>query len=306
MKKLILLLFVLISLPTWSSELIKIQTPYTASHSGTPGMLRIIEQANKSQSDYTFILEFRPGGNQIIAVKQMDVSPNNNLAIIAASFVENVESRQLRQYDYVPVYSLGDACWAVLSTSSNGTAGIASLKNTPELIVGTVGFGNATHLTSLLIGEKFNIPVKLVPFKSNYDAVVNMVGNNGVNFGIDKPEVYENFKDKNKDMRMLAVSCSKRFADYPNVLTLKEQGITAPSVLNIVVANIQMPKDKRIKLGEILTKATTDIGEIEIKKISGFVPPQFIGITAQQHFDQSISLIKDLRQKFNKEIVIAK
>jgi tripartite-type tricarboxylate transporter receptor subunit TctC len=269
-------------------------------------MLRIIEQANKSQSDYTFILEFRPGGNQIIAVKQMDVSPNNNLAIIAASFVENVESRQLRQYDYVPVYSLGDACWAVLSTSSNGTAGIASLKNTPELIVGTVGFGNATHLTSLLIGEKFNIPVKLVPFKSNYDAVVNMVGNNGVNFGIDKPEVYENFKDKNKDMRMLAVSCSKRFADYPNVLTLKEQGITAPSVLNIVVANIQMPKDKRIKLGEILTKATTDIGEIEIKKISGFVPPQFIGITAQQHFDQSISLIKDLRQKFNKEIVIAK
>ena len=306
MKKLILLLSALISTTTWSAELIKIQTPYTASHSGTPGMLRIIEQANKSQSDYTFVLEFKPGGNQIIAVKQMDVSPGNSLAIIAASFVENVETGQLRQSDYVPIFSLGDACWAVLSTSSNGTAGIAGLKNTQELIVGTVGFGNATHLTSLLIGEKFNIPVKLVPFKSNYDAVVNMVGNNGVNFGIDKSEAYENFKDRNKDMRMLAVSCSKRFADYPDVPTLKEQGITAPSVLNIVVANAQMPEYKRIRLGETLIKATNDIGEIEIKKISGFVPPQFIGITAQQHFDQSVTLITNLRQKFNKEIIAAK
>lgn len=306
MKKLILSIAMLISAPVWSAELIKIQTPYTASHSGTPGMLRIIEQANKSQSDYTFILEFKPGGNQVIAVKQMDTSPNNNLAIIAASFVENVETGQLKQNDYVPVYSLGDACWTVLSTATDGTNGVASLKNTPELIVGTVGFGNATHLTSLLIGEKFNIPVKLVPFKSNYDAVVNMVGNNGVNFGIDKPEAYENFKDKNKDMRMLAVSCSKRFAEYPDVLTLKEQGIDAPSVLNIVVANQSMPEQKRNRLGSILGQATQDIGEAEIKKISGFVPPQFINITAQQHFDQSLSLIKQLRKKFNSEINAAK
>ena len=292
--------------PAWSAELIKIQTPYTASHSGTPGMMRILEQANKIQSDYNFILEFKPGGNQIIAVKQMDTSPVNSLAIVAASFVENVESGQLKQNDYIPVYSLGDACWAVLSTATNGNSGISSLKNAQELIVGTVGFGNATHLTSLLIGEKFNIPVKLVPFKSNYDAVVNMVGNNGVNFGIDKPEAYQNFKDKNKDMRMLAVSCSKRFAEYPDVPTLKEQGIIAPSVLNVVVANQQMPKDKREKIGKILTTATNDVGEEEIKKISGFVPPQFMNISAQQHFDQSITLIAELRQKFSKEITAAK
>ena len=35
-----------------AQEVIRIQTPYTASHSGTPAMLRIIETANNIQKDF--------------------------------------------------------------------------------------------------------------------------------------------------------------------------------------------------------------------------------------------------------------
>jgi tripartite-type tricarboxylate transporter receptor subunit TctC len=298
-----LLLFLVLINPAFaSSELIKIQTPYTASHSGTPAMLRIIDTANQMQKKYTFLLEFKPGGNQVIAVKQMDQDPSRNLAIIAASFVENVELGQLKAEDYAPVWSLGDACWTVMSTLSNGQSEIRGLQNAQEIVVGTVGFGNASHLTALQIGKKYNVPVKLVPFKSNFDAVVNMAGNNGVTFALDTPQAYETFRSKNTQLRMLAVSCNQRLPEYPRVKTLREQGIVAPSVINIVIANVAMPADKRKQLGQILEQATNQIGENEIRKLSGFIPSQFEKISAQEHFTKSVELISRLRGQFEKEI----
>jgi tripartite-type tricarboxylate transporter receptor subunit TctC len=303
--KTLLLFLVLINPAFASSELIKIQTPYTASHSGTPAMLRIIETANKIQKNYTFVLEFKPGGNQVIAVRQMDQDPTRNLAIIAASFVENVELGQLKAEDYAPVWSLGDACWTVMSTLSNGQSEIRGLQNAQEIVLGTVGFGNASHLTALQIGKKYNVPVKLVPFKSNFDAVVNMAGNNGINFGIDTPQAYETFRSKNTQLRMLAVSCNQRLPEYPRVKTLREQGIVAPSVINIVIANTAMPADKRKQLGQILEQATNQIGENEIRKLSGFIPSQFEKISAQDHFTKSVELIGRLRNQFKREITSA-
>jgi tripartite-type tricarboxylate transporter receptor subunit TctC len=302
MKRIFVVLSLLFASLAYSAETIRIQTPYTASHSGTPAMLRIIDVANQIQKNYTFVLEFKPGGNQVIAVKQMDQDPQRNLAIIAASFVENAELGQLRPDDYVPVWSLGDACWTVISTVSNGVSEIRGLQTTQEITVGTVGFGNATHLTALQIGKKYNIPVRLVPFKSNFDAVVNMAGDHGVTFGIDTPGAFENLQSKNSKLRMLAVSCNQRLPEYPRVKTLREQGIVAPAVMNIVVANVAMPANKRKQLGKILEQATDQIGENEIRKSSGFIPPQFEKMSAQEHFTKSTELVGRLRNQFEKEI----
>jgi tripartite-type tricarboxylate transporter receptor subunit TctC len=305
MKIAISLLFLISSWVYANPETIRIQTPYTASHSGTSAMLRIIEIANRMQRDYVFMLEFRPGGNQVIAVRQMEQDPQTNLAIIAASYVENIEVGWIKPTDYVPVWSLGDACWTVMSiVSTNNT--VSGLRPAQEIIVGTVGVGNATHLTALLIGKQYGIPVKLVPFKSNFDAVINMIGNNGVNFGIDTPEAYENFRDKNPQLRMLAVSCSSRLVSYPGVRTLAEQGIPAPTVFNIVVVRTEMPDAKRKRLAQILEQATAQIGQSEIERMSGFVPPQFYKVTAQEHFTKSTDLIRQLRIRFQTEIATTK
>jgi tripartite-type tricarboxylate transporter receptor subunit TctC len=301
MKKLILVLLLAVSNMATATETIRIQTPYTAGHSGTPIMLKILETANQLQKNYTFVLEFKPGGNQTIAVKQMDQDPAYNLSIIAASFVENVENGQLNAKNYVPVWSLGDACWAVLSTASSKSS-VAGLEQSKELIVGTVGFGNATHLTALQIGKRYNIPVRLIPFKSNFEAVINMAGNNGVTFGIDTPQAFENLQLRNPQLRMLAVSCNKRLPNYPEIKTLREQGIIAPSVINIVIANTSMPESRRRHLAYILEQAAAQIGESEIRGASGFNPPQFDQITAQEHFTKSIKLIDRLRSQFKKEI----
>ena len=58
MLKLIVALIATISISAYSAETITIASPYAANHSGTAAMYRIIEQANRDQSLYNFIVEF--------------------------------------------------------------------------------------------------------------------------------------------------------------------------------------------------------------------------------------------------------
>jgi len=271
-----------------SAETIKILSPYSASHSGTPAMYKIIDEANKAQKIYTFVLDFRPGGNQMIALKSMD---SNSLGIIAPAFVENVASGKLIETDYIPIHALGDACWAVIT---NG-----SIDTNKEMTVGGVGFGNATHLTALALGEKYKFTTKYIVFKSNNDALINMAGNNGIFMVIDRYESYESMKTQNSNLNAFAASCPVRLPQAPHLKTLKELGIEAPYVFNITVAPRSMDVTKRKAIAIILNNAQTKVGADEIFKISGMKTPK---TTAEQFYIDSTALVRRLQTKYRDEI----
>jgi hypothetical protein len=289
MKYLLSLLLFVVS--TVSAETIKIYSPYSPAHSGTPAMLRIIDQANKNQSIYKFVIEFKPGGNQIIAVKSLD---ENSLAIIAPAYVENVNSGKLNASDYVPVHSLGDACWVGITN--------APLAGRKELVAGGVGFGNAAHLTALALGDKYKFDVRYIVFRSNNDALVNMAGNNGVDFVIDKYEAYESLKIKNDKLRLVAASCPKRIPQEPKLKTFKEIGIEAPYVFNITVAHKDMNNTRKKAISTILNQATVEIGEKEIFKLSAMRPPIFDKISDKEFYDKSVALVTSMQIKYKKQI----
>ena len=295
MKKFILGIFAAFALSAQATETIRVYSPYSASHSGTPALLRVLDQANSSQNIYRFIPEFKPGGNQIIAVKSVDA---NSLAIIAPAYVENVESGKLNENDYIPVYALGDACWAVIT---NG-----ALEGAKEITVGGVGFGNAAHLTALALGEKYNFNVRYVVFRSNNDALVNMTGNNGVEFVVEKYESYEGLKTKNPSLRVIAASCPKRLPQAPKLKTLKELGIDAPYVFNIVMANREMPAGRRVAISKILNDATLALGEEEIFKLSAMRPPIFDNVSTDEFYNKSVSLVRTLQKKYKDKIELSK
>ncbi len=295
-KKIIAVALMSLSVSVFAkTETIKIYSPYSPGHSGTPALLKIVEQANADQNIYKFLVEFKPGGNQMIAVRSID---ENSLAIIAPAFVENVESGKLNEKDYVPVYAFGDACWAVVTNKP--------LTGQREFVVGGVGFGNAAHLTALALGEKFKFGVRYIVFRSNNDALVNMAGDNGVEFVIDKYEGYEALKTKNPKMRMIAASCPARLPQEPKIKTLKEQGIDAPYIFNIVVAGKEMSEGRRKAIGMILDRATLTVGKDEIFKLSAQRPPIFDGVSTEQFYEKSISLVRNLQSKYRKQIEEAK
>ena len=279
----------------FATETIKIYSPYSPGHSGTPALLKIVDQANADQKIYKFVVEFKPGGNQIIAVKSIDES---SLAIIAPAFVENIEAGKLIESDYRPVYAFGDACWAVVTNKT--------LEGAKEFVVGGVGYGNAAHLTALALGEKHKFNVRYVVFRSNNDALVNMAGDNGVEFVIDKYEGYEGLRTKNPKMRMVAASCPARLPQEPKIKTLKEQGINAPYIFNIVVAGKDMSEGRRKAIGLILDQATLTVGKDEIFRLSAQRPPIFDGVSTEQFYEKSIALVRNLQTKYRKQIEDAK
>jgi len=287
--KLILVIAILVfSTVAAASEPIQIFSPYSPTHSGTPALRKIIDRANQSQEIFNFVIEFRPGGQQIIAVKAMD---SNSLAVIAPAFVENVASGKLVETDYVPVHALGDACWAVVLNSS-----ITSMKS---ITVGGVGFGNASHLTALAMGEKYNLDVDYIVFKSNNDALVNMAGNHGISMAIDRYEAFQSIQSVNPTLIAFAVSCPVRIPQAPEVKTLSELGLTAPHVFNIIVSLDTMDSAKRKQITKILGHAQDQIGADEIYKISGIKVPKDDPIT---FYTKSIKIVRDMQAKYRAQI----
>lgn len=292
MKQLIFALLFFVAKISGASEIIKIYSPYNPSHSATPAMYKIIDVANSFQSSYTFLLEFKPGGNQLIAVSS--ISPENSLAIIAPAYVDNITTGKIKEENYVPVYALGDACWAVITNKD--------FKNQKEFTIGGVGYGNSSHLTGLMLAEKFNFKTRYIVFKSNNDALINMTGNNGVDLVIDRYENYAAMKTKNSNLRMAAASCPNRLPQEPKIKTLKELGIDAPYIFNILIASKHMDETRRKAIGIILNNATKLIGQEEIYRLSAVRSPVFDSIDAQEFYTRSIEIVKTKQEKFKQQI----
>jgi tripartite-type tricarboxylate transporter receptor subunit TctC len=293
MKFLLSIILGLFTLALEASEIIKIYSPYSPGHSATPALRKILDEANLSQDKFRFILEFKPGGNQAIAVKTLD-KETTSLAVIAPAFVENADAGKLNESDYRPVYALGNACWSVITNKP--------FENSKEFLVGGVGYGNAAHLTSLALAEKYGFAVRYIIFKSNYDALINMAGDNGIELVIDRYEGYENIKKQNPKLKMVAASCPTRLPQAPEIPTLSELGINAPFIFNIIVAHKNMPEDRTKEIGKILDAATIKIGADEIYKISSMRPPVFDRILVDDFYKTSISLIRNMQAKYRTQI----
>jgi tripartite-type tricarboxylate transporter receptor subunit TctC len=304
MKYLFLFLSFLFIQNSYSQENITIYSPYSPGHSGHPAMMKIIETANIIQKDFKFQLVFKPGGEQILAVKEMDRNPENSLAIIAPKFVEHLQSSKLNKNDYSPIYALGDACWALISNLGDAEQGVSSLKGVPEVLVGGVGIGNAAHLTALQLSEKFDFKVRYIVFKSNFDALILMAGQGSINLVLERISNYENLKVKFPNIKILGLSCPIKHSLYPQIKTLKEQGIEAPYVFNIVIANKQMKVSKSNNISDILIQATKLVGAEEIQRLSDMIPPIFSNVDTEKYYNDSINLVEKLLKHHQRSIEI--
>jgi tripartite-type tricarboxylate transporter receptor subunit TctC len=291
-----------ISFSAIAAETIVVTSPYGAGHGATASEFKILDAANKNQSKYNFIMEFKPGAQQTLALKAVNAEPQNRLGIIAASIVENTRAGTINAKDYVPVAALGEACWVVVMNVGDQARGLDSLrqvrKTRDELVIGGVAFGNAAHLTGLQIAEKYGFKVRYVPFKSNTEAMIQgMVGDSSVNMVIVQVKDFEAFKPKQDKLQMLASSCPVRIGAAPKVRTLKEQGIAAPYIMNAVVAHVNMDAAKRYEIEKILEQAMRDVGAKSIAEMSDMSPPIFRNLSVKKWYDDSYKLIDTLLDK---------
>jgi len=97
-----------------------------------------------------------------------------------------------------------------------------------------------------------------------------------------------------------------RLPQAPDVKTLKELGINAPYIFNIMVAHRDMPSARRDVIKQILNDATVKLGDKEIFKLSAMRPPVFDNINVEKFYETSISTVKKLQLKYRDKIESSK
>ena len=308
MKKILLTVLLVISSTVFAQEQIIIGFSASPSQPNATPYLKMLEIANKIQNKYTFILEFKPGANGVLAIKAMDQSPTNRLATVAPAYVENARSGLIDEKNYVPIVTQGDACWAVITNVGDTKVGIASLKGQKEITVGGTGYGNAAHLTALIIGEQYGFKVRYIVYKANFDALVQMTGGQPVNFVIERVANYQSFVKKNPNLQILGINCPVRNSLMPEVKTLSEQGFNTPTIFMTTIANVKMPVEKRTEIAEILDRAQKTLGLDYIAETSDMYPPMFAKTppSTVEFFNRRVLQMKSLTSQYDKEIQAAK
>jgi tripartite-type tricarboxylate transporter receptor subunit TctC len=304
MKKLLAILLATIALSATAREVITLVNGTAPSQPNVATYIRTLDVANKIQDKYEFIIEMKPGANGALALKNMDISPANRLATIAPAFVENSKQGLINEADYVPVLAQGDACWAIITNVGDTKKGVASLQGQKDIVVGGTGFGNASHITAIMLGERYGFDVRYVVYKANFDALVNMAGNNDVNFVIERVQNFKTFKERNPRLQVLGINCPKRNPTMPEVKTLKEQGFDTPTIFFTVVANVKMPKEKRDEISKILVDAQGQVGSEFMLESADLFAPQFNNppVTVNDFFVKRVSQMHYLTRKYKAEI----
>jgi tripartite-type tricarboxylate transporter receptor subunit TctC len=302
MKLLAVILGLLVSTQVLAKEVITVQYSAAASQSNYGATVKLLEYASASQNKYQFILELKPGANGVLALKAMDQSPSNRLATVAPAFVENARSGLIDDKDYTPVNAVGDTCWGIITNVGDTAKGLESLKGIKEITVGGTGFGNAAHLTALVIGKEYGFKVRYIVYKSNFDALMNMASGLDINFVIETVANYRTYKAKNPNLQLLGINCPNRVKSMPEIKTVKEQGFNTPSIFFGTVASVKMPAEKRKEIIKILNDATiktrADLEAVDIIAPQFFNPP----MDPVDFMEQRWLLMRVLTHKFSQEI----
>lgn len=264
--------------------------------------LKIIDAANSIQNDYEFVLVSKPGAQGQIALQYMDQSPDNRLAVIYPAFVELSYSGKIKAQQYVAVSAQGKACWVLISPFGSSRSGVAGLYGHDRITLGTVGIGSAAHLTALILGEHFGFKTQPILFKSNFEALVLMAGDESINLVVESPNSYLNLKQQNPRLQALGVTCDQRNPKLPEVRTLKEQGYDVPSIWYYTMANQRMALKKRVALGEILDRAMTQMGKKEIEELVDFAVPVLNHQSTQAAWKKDFDSIYTLKKKFQNQL----
>jgi len=227
MKILFLLCSVLFSISCYSKN-IKIIVPYSPGGS-TDRVCRVL-QAELSNKDYNFILEYKTGAGGSLAAKYVAsvkndtvlFVPSNNL-ITAPLLTVNPPYDVLQNFTFVDY--IGAEPSMVLVKNNTGIKSYLDLVNKSKvnpMPYGSAGVGTSSHISAAIVANN-NPNFIHIPFKGGAAALMELLAGN-VKWIVDSDIIAGEFI-ANGQLKPLAIVGKHRIQKYPSVPTLTELGV---------------------------------------------------------------------------------
>jgi tripartite-type tricarboxylate transporter receptor subunit TctC len=165
-----------------AKETVTLLYSWTAADNAANFYRMLLDEANKLQTKYNFVLDFKPGAGGTVAANQTLVNHNNTLWLnSSAGFIRpNLFPNDSHNMNDFRI--LLPMCASPFVVISNKYKSWQEVKKDAKLSIGMTGLGATSHLVSIQIAK--NYPnMTIVPFKSTSEALVNVL-NGSVDFSI--------------------------------------------------------------------------------------------------------------------------
>ena len=252
----------------------------------------LIEELNRSQKKYTFILENRPGAGATIGARHVLRHPNHVLSASTAFFVRPLfypnESHGVQQFR-----PLMTQCAAPMVIVSGKYKDFKSIAQQQHLTIGIGGLGATSHLLAAQIKKKFP-NLTFVPYRGTSEASVDAVSGTldmSVAF-IGEIEQYLSLGS----LHALGVTGHRRINDIP---TLESQGFERTGeIVNMhsLLVPTTMPEQQIQHLRRLVIQAVK-APEVQMAYQRDHCEASNLDTTqTEQWFQNQIRMWKDLSQ----------
>lgn len=209
---------------------VRVIVPYSAGGSADIPTRPILERLS-AKLGHQFLLENRTGaGGEIGTAAVARAAPDGYTLLVGAAgpLVILPELRKLSydaDKDLVPVAWLGDIVSGLAVHPSLGVNSLQELvklarEKPGRITFPSAGYGTTSHLRGEMLMMQAGIKLFHVPYKSNVDAVPDLLSGN----------VHMMFESlvfpyaKSGKLKLIAMLTEERYAEFPNVPTMKEAG----------------------------------------------------------------------------------
>ena len=252
-----ILLLAFASITATARENITLAYSWTAADNATRFYRALVEEANKSQTQYTFIFEPKPGaGGTVAANYTLNNSANTLWLNGSAGFIRPnlfpTESHSMSDFQLVM-----PMCVAPVVIISNKYKSWKEVPTDVKLNIGMTGLGTTTHLISLQITKKYP-NINVVPFKSTSEILLNVL-NGTLDFGVGFFGDSEQYTQPGAAKPIYWLGQSGRDS-VKNVELLSNQGFPQDlrdmSPSHQIFASNKMSNDRRTQIRKILVEAS--------------------------------------------------
>jgi tripartite-type tricarboxylate transporter receptor subunit TctC len=215
-----------------SSQTVFIIVPY-ASGGSIDSLMRSIAKAMSEALDQPVLVDNKPGANGIVGSQYVARAAKDGTVLLAGGtgpISLNVLLRKSLPYKLTDFASVAMLCNGPLSLTVNAKMPVTDVKSfvtyakgrDKPLFYATLGPGSVTHLFGIMMGKSMGFAVTDVAYRNNPLSILELLsGACDLNFATPAA-VAEHAKTG--QLRILAVSSTKRMANIPDVPTLTESG----------------------------------------------------------------------------------
>lgn len=254
---------------SWPSRPVKILVPFAAG-GNTDIIARLAaERLGAAFPGSSFLVENQPGAGGITVTSQVARAAPDGYTLLMAASPQLVIAPAMQSVpfdpvkDFTPVKIITLNPFVLITHKSSGANTMAELlavakSKSPSFSYASGSLGSVSHLASALLLSKAGIAATPVHYRGGAPALNDVVAGHLQMIFSSLSEALAHVK--NPDVKLLAVSGTKRAPQIPNVPTVQEGGISNfdLTTFNGIVGPAGLPRDVVTKIENALMAFVND------------------------------------------------